>query len=407
MLRRPISSIVSKSKSNNNNNNKNHLSTSPNTNTKTPIHTQKKNEQLKKNKKSTPIQQSLHILLWFICSALGSTYLNSKFLVTFKGNSSALTLVRFIGSTILGAILTSSVASTNNNNSSVKPSSIILLKQNLILFTIPALSLLGANLFNSIALSKSGITLTYVTKAGIPLVTVAILALRHQFVTPRTIATLIPITFGVALSAWTDNDFTIYGFLAAITSTVSQAYLNISSKESITKSGISGSRAQFLLTSIASFTLGTLTVVYCLVDEKEYGLWKDIVIKSWYEPEGAGFILIATAVAYHLEYVLNFIVTEECSSDVVFAVLDVCRRLAIILAGAFLFKQCKHTCMPLVNLAGVVLALLGTVAFSISRSKEKQLQQLTEPSTPLLLLQQHQRQQQRQHQQRSSRRKLI
>lgn len=173
------------------------------------------------------------ITLWFLVSAFASTYSNTAFLREFNGDSGALTLFRFLGSTILGF-------AANVLNIGGEPLSLQRYLDSLLPFALPACCLLGANLFNSISLDQGGITLTYVVKAGIPLVTVLVCLLKGQRITLLTALTLVPTVAGVALSAWADTEFSWRGFTAAWLSTVSQALLNISSKSSIQATGLSG-----------------------------------------------------------------------------------------------------------------------------------------------------------------------
>ena len=110
------------------------------------------------------------ISLWFLVSAVASTYANTAFLQEFNGDATALTLFRFLGSAILGCFANAFAIGGER----ITPKSLVNFVPS---FIVPSLFLLGANLFNSISLEKGGITLTYVVKAGIPLVTVRLLYL--------------------------------------------------------------------------------------------------------------------------------------------------------------------------------------------------------------------------------------
>lgn len=92
--------------------------------------------------------------------------------------------------------------------------------------------------------------------------------------------------------------------------------------------------------------------------------YSSIIWKLQHE-ERARLVFASAALSYHIEYILNFIVTENVN-EVHFAVLDVARRLAIILAGAVLFGKVLS---PL-NIFGVVLALFGVLCFNRVRRKE-------------------------------------
>ena len=109
------------------------------------------------------------IALWFAVSSVASTYFNTAFLREFNGDATALTFIRFLGSALIGLVGNT----LGLNGPRVTPQRFIQLLPS---FLLPAAFLLGANLFNSISLDKGGITLTYVVKAGIPVVTVSSLA---------------------------------------------------------------------------------------------------------------------------------------------------------------------------------------------------------------------------------------
>ena len=162
------------------------------------------------------IEKWVSIVLWFMSSAIFSTYLNTKFLLVFNGDALALTLLRFLGSALIGHFIN---LLTILNGHSFNLTGFF---KTLRAFVIPALSLLVANLFNSFSLERGGIILTYVVKAGIPLVTVLICILNGQSVSAKTVAAMIPIVVGVGLSAYADTQFSWDGFFAAWISTIAQ-----------------------------------------------------------------------------------------------------------------------------------------------------------------------------------------
>lgn len=70
---------------------------------------------------------------------------------------------------------------------------------------LPAALLFIANYTNSISLAASGITLTYVVKSSIPVITVAICAIRgEETIQPIIYVSLLPICLGVALASGSD-----------------------------------------------------------------------------------------------------------------------------------------------------------------------------------------------------------
>ena len=107
----------------------------------------------------------------------------------------------------------------------------------------PALLLWIANFANSCSLQASGITLTYVVKACIPVFTVLVCAVKGQRFSTAVLASLLPICFGVGVASSSDVSFCYQGLAAALCSAVAQTLLNISIKEVTTKSKLSGPQA--------------------------------------------------------------------------------------------------------------------------------------------------------------------
>lgn len=298
------------------------------------------------------------VMAWFVVSAFGSTWFNSTFLLTFEGHAGALTLIRFVGSAALGAMYAPRRCVTDFVT--LAPA-----------FIPAATCLLGANLFNSFALADSGVTLTYVTKAAIPLCTLVILLVRRRpdapTPPPLVWTTLIPICLGVGLSAMADAEVTARGFAFAAASTAAQSLLNVLSRETIRISGLDGSRSQFILVAIASAVLSTATTAYIVVfnTSLEAYSWRATLTRATTDL-GSMFVLVLTAVTYHTEYVLNFVVVDIVD-PVAFAVLDVLRRMSIIVVGSVLF----HKPLTPLNAFGVVLALSGTFLYSLASTLSK------------------------------------
>ena len=107
----------------------------------------------------------------------------------------------------------------------------------------PALFLWVANYANSCSLQASGITLTYVVKACIPVFTVLVCATKGQRFSSSVLMSLLPICIGVGLASGSDMSFCYHGLAAALCSAVAQTLLNISIKEVTAKSKLTGPQA--------------------------------------------------------------------------------------------------------------------------------------------------------------------
>lgn len=235
-------------------------------------------------------------------------------------------------------------------------------------FMFPALCLFIANYCNSIALERIGISLTYTSKCAIPLVTVFLTLLTDGSTglppIPALIS-LIPIAVGIALASWNSPVFELYGFMAAIVSTVSQACLNIYSKRAMVISKVSGLEAQRAMVCIAlgitifmAFVNGIINQIASAMnlDRNSTKVWRGI------PPVG---LSIAAAVAYHVEYVLSFVFVKLVH-PITFGAFDAVRRLCIILSGRAMFGGERFS---ITNHLGVIMTLLGAFLYSLSITK--------------------------------------
>ena len=72
------------------------------------------------------------------------------------------------------------------------------------------------------------------------------------------------------------------------------------------------------------------------------------------------------ALAYHSEYLLNFVFIEKVA-PLAFSVTDIARRVAIIGCGAVMFQK------PLfpINMIGIAIALAGVLWYSLLNQRNK------------------------------------
>jgi solute carrier family 35 protein E1 len=303
--------------------------------------------------------------LWFLSSALLSTWANSTFLKTF--NDPLLhNFIRFLGSALLGFLVLSI-------NREVKLSEITRLVQSV---ALPALLLFTANYTNSISLNIAGITMTYVVKACIPVFTVTICTFSGQKFPLMIYISLIPICLGIIMASGTDTSFSSIGFMAALSSSLAQAFMNIEIKSIRSKFGLSGPKA-FLGMSIgctllalpfAFISFGTLSSPAITMYE---------VVRNSFSGKTWPLLLFGiTAVGYYSEYVLNFIFVSYVS-QVSFSVCDIGRRVSVIVSGSILFNKP----LTLANWAGIIVALGGVLWYSYLEHLYSKKVELTPPSS--------------------------
>jgi len=294
-------------------------------------------------------------LTWFAVSAFLSTYSNTQFLKDFD-SPYLLTLVRFFGSAAIGF-------GANFVDKSQEQLTRRDFPKLWVNFTVPALMLLAANYANSISLSLSGITLTYVVKSSIPVVTVLINAVQGTIFQVPVYLTLVPTVLGVMLAAWSDMDFSILGFMAAVMSMIFQTLLNVSSKLAIQETKVSGVKAQFIMVSICAAVLSVPGL---------YGIVSDLLTSSGQEKwtvlsdNSKLTIMFFAALSYHLEYVFNFVFTAKVST-LAFSIADIARRLTIIAVGSILFDKPLST----TNKLGIFICFCGVLSYSLMDKKTK------------------------------------
>ena len=271
---------------------------------------------------------------------------------TKMSRASMLTLYRFSGSLLLGLLI-------HKHFYQIKLLLPRLLKtiQTSQLFLLPSLFLFIANFSNSIALDRIGISLTYTSKCGIPLITVLFTLLLDGLValpSNATLLSLLPIAAGIGMASWNTPTFELYGFLAAMISTTSQAALNVVSKRVMKRTGIKGVEAQRSMVLVALCIGLSMTVINSIgswilevremisnptstVQEWEKTQEEQSLLPSSIQQSHPPLWLTSLAIlAYHMEYVLSFSFVSLVE-PITYGTCDALRRLLIIMTGRQLF----------------------------------------------------------------------
>ena len=282
--------------------------------------------------------------LWFASSAIFSTWANTAFLREFS-DPLAHAFVRFGTSAVVGL---GTMAVRGDWYQLISTPSLMLA------LWLPACCLLAANILNSLALQLSGVTICYVVKSGIPVLTVLLCLLKGESFSTPTYLALLCVCCGVALASLSDSEYCASGLASALGSAIAQTALNLTSKSALGRLGISGQQGQTMLT--CSCTLAALPGV--VVAKRLQVLSLDVS-----SPRAAGLV-VAAGLAYHTEYALNFTVVRLVS-PLAFSVADVARRLAIILSGAIIF----HKVLTPLNGLGVGLSAIGVICFLVASAE--------------------------------------
>mmetsp|Transcript_16489 Transcript_16489/g.45035 ORF Transcript_16489/g.45035 Transcript_16489/m.45035 type:complete len:417 (-) Transcript_16489:169-1419(-) len=298
-------------------------------------------------------------LSWFAVTATLSNWSNGTFLLRFGSPLAHLT-VRFVGAALLSTVATRLPLAR--------------LRLLLRVYRVPALCLMIANAANSVALLNCGVTLTYVVKALIPVFTALHEVILHgrQF-SVLEYASLVPTVVGVSLASAAEGaELSAVGLCAALTSAVAQTALNISSKTAASTSGAKPGEAFYALTVICagmslSSYLPWLAASASLGWESQVG---HVDIPGYQGTTWSLCIIVSTAVAFFVEYSLNFVFVVLVT-PLSFSIGDIARRLTTIAMGALIFNK------PLtaLNASGALLASAGVAAYTILQQRKPPIEE--------------------------------
>mmetsp|Transcript_57337 Transcript_57337/g.139853 ORF Transcript_57337/g.139853 Transcript_57337/m.139853 type:complete len:495 (+) Transcript_57337:215-1699(+) len=284
--------------------------------------------------------------------------------------STLLTLYRFSGSLLMGILIGTtgdlripSIVTRIQHTYELCPS-----------FVLPALFLFVANYANTISLDKMGISLTYVTKCAIPLFTVLLTAILDgisSLPSFKVLLTLVPIAGGIATASWNHPHFEFAGMIAALTSCLSQAALNVSSKKTMTKLGVSGPIAQRCMVAVGlliaiiysslQFMMTTSPKTTSPEDNNSIDIAQQQQQQQLPQVHPPVWLALAAVLAYHVEYMLSFIFVTLVA-PVTYSACDAVRRLSIIVTGHYMFGGPPFTVL---NKLGIACALLGALGYSL------------------------------------------
>lgn len=288
-------------------------------------------------------------LLWFLSSSLISTWANTSFLRAFR-HPLLHNFVRFSGSAGLGLV-------GFYLRKGLSLQSLLALMASV---AIPATLLFVANYSNSVSLSLAGITLTYVVKACIPVLTVLICTLGGQrFLLPIYLS-LIPICLGIAVAAGGDLNFTGVGLLAALISSLAQTGMNMTVKGVRERTGLSGPETFLGMSSfctLLALPLMASSHVAALTGHAiPFPIMKSVALKVTTGDAAALGLFLITAFGYYMEYILTFVFVGYVS-PVTFSVTDIARRVCAIVVGSVVFQKL----LTRANWSGLFVALCGVL----------------------------------------------
>ena len=197
---------------------------------------------------------------WVATAALYSNTANIEFLTELK-SCTAHTLTRFVGATLLCLSLAPITHRTRPQ------------LQHLHLFLLPAVCMVALNVTNYIAITRIGLTLTFVVKSTIPVLTCGYCYIvKGQQFPQRVVGAVLVSCLGVCFAAAGDIRFEWTGHTSACLSLMAQCAFNTTGKNALAANGLAikpvqGFATACIITSI--LTIGMYQVEWCLP-----GVWR-------------------------------------------------------------------------------------------------------------------------------------
>ncbi|XP_010545200.1 PREDICTED: glucose-6-phosphate/phosphate translocator 1, chloroplastic [Tarenaya hassleriana] len=208
----------------------------------------------------------------------------------------------------------------------------------------------------TVSMSKVAVSFTHIIKSGEPAFTVLV----SRFLLGETFPTsvylsLIPIIGGCALSALTELNFNMTGFMGAMISNLAFVLRNIFSKKGMKGKSVSGMNYYACLSLLS---LLILTPFAFAVEGPQ--IWIDGWQKALSDI-GPQFIawVAAQSVFYHLYNQVSYMSLDEIS-PLTFSIGNTMKRISVIVSSIIIFS----TPVQPINALGAAIAILGTFLYS-------------------------------------------
>ncbi|ESQ42988.1 hypothetical protein EUTSA_v10013772mg [Eutrema salsugineum] len=208
----------------------------------------------------------------------------------------------------------------------------------------------------TVSMSKVAVSFTHIIKSGEP----AFSVLVSRFLLGETFPTsvylsLIPIIGGCALSALTELNFNMIGFMGAMISNLAFVFRNIFSKKGMKGKSVSGMNYYACLSMLSLLILTPFAIA---VEGPQ--MWVDGWQKALSDV-GPQFVwwVAAQSVFYHLYNQVSYMSLDQIS-PLTFSVGNTMKRISVIVSSIIIFR----TPVQPVNALGAAIAILGTFLYS-------------------------------------------
>ncbi|KAI8567420.1 hypothetical protein RHMOL_Rhmol02G0120800 [Rhododendron molle] len=208
----------------------------------------------------------------------------------------------------------------------------------------------------TVSMSKVAVSFTHIIKSGEPAFSVLVsrFLLGESF--PASVyLSLLPIIGGCALSAVTELNFNMIGFMGAMISNLAFVFRNIFSKKGMKGMAVSGMNYYACL-SILSLLILTPFAIVVEGPQMWAAGWQTALSQI-----GPNFIwwVVAQSVFYHLYNQVSYMSLDQIS-PLTFSIGNTMKRISVIVSSIIIF----HTPVQPINALGAAVAILGTFLYS-------------------------------------------
>ncbi|KAI3710454.1 hypothetical protein L2E82_40237 [Cichorium intybus] len=208
----------------------------------------------------------------------------------------------------------------------------------------------------TISMSKVAVSFTHIIKSAEPAFSVLVsrFFLGESFPIGVYLS-LLPIIGGCALSALTELNFNMIGFMGAMVSNLAFVFRNIFSKKGMKGKSVSGMNYYACLSMLSLLILTPFTIAMEGPQMWEAG-WQTALTQI-----GPNFVwwVVAQSVFYHLYNQVSYMSLDQIS-PLTFSIGNTMKRISVIVSSIIIFR----TPVQPVNALGAAIAILGTFIYS-------------------------------------------
>ncbi|XVF34054.1 hypothetical protein REPUB_Repub18cG0023800 [Reevesia pubescens] len=212
----------------------------------------------------------------------------------------------------------------------------------------------------TVSMSKVAVSFTHIIKSGEPAFSVLVSRfLLGESFPPAVYLSLLPIIGGCALSALTELNFNMTGFMGAMISNLAFVFRNIFSKKGMKGKSVSGMNYYACLSMLS---LVILTPFAIAVEGPQMWVagWENALSQI-----GPQFIwwVAAQSIFYHLYNQVSYMSLDQIS-PLTFSIGNTMKRISVIVSSIIIF----HTPVQPINALGAAIAILGTFLYSQAKA---------------------------------------